>query len=143
MGKKLTIHTNPVVRVILIIAGWILVALGFIGMFLPVMPTTIFWILSAACFARSSEKFYNWVINNKRFGKFIRDFYEKRGITLKGKIISIGMMNLAIICSVIFAVKILWVKIVMLAVSFLVSIYILSLNTIREDDNTSDELQET
>ena len=141
MGKKLAIHTNPVVRIILIIVGWVLVGLGFMGMFLPVMPTTIFWILAAACFARSSEKFYNWVINNKRFGKFIRDFYEKRGITLKGKIISLVMMNLVVCCSAIFFVHILWAKIVMFATTIIVSVYILSLNTIK-DDETSENIQE-
>jgi len=131
MSDKLQIHSNKLARTLLIIAGWFFVALGVIGVFLPVMPTTIFLIIAAACFARSSPKFYNWLLNNKRFGKLIRDYREHKGMPLRAKIIAILMLNIAIGYSALFAVSLLWVKILLFAIAIGVTAYLISIKTIK------------
>ncbi|MBI1939461.1 MAG: YbaN family protein [Ignavibacteriales bacterium] len=117
----------------LIALGWLFVAMGTIGIFVPILPTTIFFILAAWCFAKSSERFYNWLINHPRFGKFIRDYREHRGMPLKAKIIAVTMVTIAIGSSVIFFTQTMWVRILLIGIALGVSGYILSLNTIRQE----------
>ena len=74
------------------ILGWLLVALGFIGALLPVMPTTIFLIGAAACFARCSPRFERWLLDHPWFGQPLRDWREHRAIPLKAKIFAITSM---------------------------------------------------
>ena len=64
------------VRILWIVLGCLFVFIGTLGIFVPGLPTTIFMILAAACFIRSSEKLYKWLINNKYFGKYIIDYRE-------------------------------------------------------------------
>lgn len=141
MNNDIRLYSNRLARVILIISGWIFVSLGVIGIFLPVMPTTIFLILAAACFARSSERFYLWLINNKYLGKLIRDYREHGSMPVRAKVIAILMMNIAIGYSALFAVELLWVKILLFAIAVSVTIYILSLKTLRTDE-AKEEFQE-
>ncbi|WP_221892353.1 YbaN family protein [Teredinibacter haidensis] len=67
-------------RILLITAGWIAVIFGFVGIFLPILPTTPFLILAAACFAKSSDRFHQWLINSPFFGPIIDDWQRYRGI---------------------------------------------------------------
>ncbi|MEK9767049.1 MAG: YbaN family protein, partial [Thalassolituus sp.] len=62
---------HPAVRILVLLVGWLSVALGFIGIFLPVLPTTPFLLLAAACFVRTSPKFYQWLIDHPRLGKYL------------------------------------------------------------------------
>ena len=114
--------------------GWIFVSLGIIGIFVPLMPTTIFFIIAAASFARSSERFYNWLINHPRFGKFIKDYREKRGIPLKSKVIAVTMLFLAIGSSAYFFTEELIVRLILVLIAVGVSTYIISLKTIRDEN---------
>lgn len=141
MTNKLKIHSNKFTRVLLIIAGWCFVALGIIGIFLPVMPTTIFLIIAAAAFARSSEKFYFWLLNNRYLGKLIKDYREQKGMPLRAKIIAILMLNAAIGYSAFFAVDLVWVKVLLIAIAVGVTAYILSIKTIRKTP-VKEKLQE-
>lgn len=126
-------------KYILIGLGWFFVAMGIIGIFLPLMPTTIFFILAAALFARSSEKFYNWLINHPKFGKFIKNYREKRGMSLKSKIIAISMLFVAIGSSAYFFTEKIYVRILLIIIAIGVSSYIISLKTIRNPDSLLSE----
>ena len=64
------------VRYLLLAIGWLSVALGVIGIFLPVLPTTPFLLLAAACFVRSSRRFYIWLVTHPHLGPWIRDYLE-------------------------------------------------------------------
>ena len=71
---------------ILIILGFIFVGIGFTGIFLPILPTTPFLIVAAACFARSSRRWHEWLLSNKYFGPVLKDWGEKRCIKRTVKI---------------------------------------------------------
>lgn len=124
--------SNRLARIILIITGWFFVGLGIIGAFLPIMPTTIFLIIAAACFARSSEKFYYKLLNNKILGKYIRDYMEKRGMPLRAKIVALIMLNSVIAYSAFFVVETIFVKVILVIIAISVSIYLISLKTLKE-----------
>ena len=79
-------------KLIFLTIGLICLVLGILGYILPGLPGTIFLIISVACFIRSSEKLYKFVINNRIFGKLIRDYRESKAMPKKAKIISISMI---------------------------------------------------
>lgn len=111
------------VRCALLVVGWLSVALGVIGIFLPVLPTTPFLLLAAACFVRSSQRFYLWLVNHPRLGPWVRDYLEGHGIPFKGKVYAIGLMwaSIALSC---YLVPLPWARAFMLTSAVLVSIYI-------------------
>lgn len=82
-----------IIRILLIILGSIFVAIGAIGILVPGLPTTPFMILAAACYIRSSDKLYNWLIKNKLFGKHIKNIREGKGIPIRVKIFAQVMMT--------------------------------------------------
>ncbi|EOB7907995.1 YbaN family protein [Staphylococcus aureus] len=73
-------------RLILIVIGLIFTALGIAGAVLPLLPTTPFLLVAVFCFARSSDRFYNWLINQKIYKEYVENFYLHRGYTLQQKI---------------------------------------------------------
>lgn len=109
---------------LLVAAGFLFVALGIVGVFLPVLPTTPFLLLAAACFARSSERFYRWLINNRWFGAYVRDYREGRGVPAKVKIFSVALLWVVILLSAAFAVSNVVVRVVLIAVAAAVTVHI-------------------
>lgn len=109
--------------------GWLSLILGIIGIFLPLLPTTPFLLLSASLFAKSSKKFYNWLINHKYLGSYIRQFKEDKSISLRTKIISISLVWISIGYSAICVVPLLPVKILLFIIAIAVSIHIASFKT--------------
>ena len=79
-------------RQLLIIIGTICVAIGVIGIFIPILPTTPFLLLAAACYLRSSPRFHHWLMNNRWFGTYIRNYTEGRGIPLKVKLFTVALL---------------------------------------------------
>lgn len=122
---------NELYRLVLIGLGFIFVGLGILGAFLPILPTTPFLLLAAACFARSSKKFYNWLLNHKIFGSYIKNYREQRGITLRGKILSLSIMWLVMGYTAFFAVSNIFVSIIIILIGLGVTKHILSLKTIK------------
>src|SRR6056297_725152 len=96
------IITNQALRYILLFSGVLFLFLGIIGVFIPILPTTPFLLLSAACFARSSKKFYHWLLTNKWFGSYIKNYHEGKGITLPVKIIVITLLWITVLISILF-----------------------------------------
>lgn len=130
--KKGKIRTGNWIKPILIVAGTLFVGLGVIGIFLPVLPTTPFLLLAAACYAKSSQRFYCWLLNNRWFGVYIKNYRQKKGMPLKIKIFTVVLLWLTILVSVIFAVQSLAVRIILIIIAFGVSLHILSIKTLKE-----------
>ncbi len=76
---------HPVARGLWLVLGLGFVALGIIGAFLPLMPTTIFLILAAGCFARSSTRLETWLLDHPRFGPGLRAWRASGAISRRGK----------------------------------------------------------
>lgn len=121
------------VRYALLAIGWLSVLLGVIGIFVPVLPTTPFLLLAAACFVRSSRRFYLWLVNHKHLGPWIRDYLEGNGIPLKGKVYAIGLMWASIGLSC-YLVPMPWARAFMLTSAVLVTLYILRQKTLPARD---------
>lgn len=92
------------VKSFLLILGFTFVGLGFIGIVIPGMPTTVFMILAAACFAKSSPKFEQWILDLPGIGRLVQDHRDGLGMPQKSKAIAITMMVVAVTLSIIFAI---------------------------------------
>lgn len=105
-------------------AGFLFVGLGVLGIFLPLLPTTPFLLLAAACFARSSERFYRWLINNRWFGAYVRGYREGRGIPAKVKVFTVALLWVVIILSAAFAVSSFIVRLILIIIAIGVTVHI-------------------
>lgn len=118
------------------VIGIVSLVLGILGIFLPVLPTTPFLLLSAAMFAKSSEKLYNWLLNHRILGEYIRSFREDKAIPMKIKIISIATLWIVMCISIFWAVNDkLWLQILLAAIAVGVTIHILSFKTKKKNKN--------
>lgn len=90
------------VKPILFVLGWISFALGFVGAFLPVLPTTPFLILSAYLFSKSSKRFHLWLLNLPTFGPMIKEWEDKKVIRPKVKVYAISVLSLFMSISIFF-----------------------------------------
>lgn len=86
------INENKSIRLLWVLLGSLSVGMGVIGIFVPGWPTTIFLIIASYFYIRSSEKLYNWLLNNKILGIYLKNYYSGKGMPLKAKIFSILMM---------------------------------------------------
>ena len=118
---------------ILVGSGTFFLVLGIIGIFIPILPTTPFVLLAAACYARGSTKFYNWLINNKWLGEYIKNYREGRGIPLTVKIITIILLWITIIFSTIIIVSNYFIQIILIIIAIGVTIHILTIKTIKKN----------
>ena len=75
--------------------GFVFLAIGAVGLILPLWPTTIFWIAAVFCLAESHPKIRDWIYARPGIGPIVQDFVERGEISRKGKIAAIGGMLLA------------------------------------------------
>lgn len=116
---------------ILTYAGSFFVFLGVLGIFLPLFPTTPFLLIAAFCYSKGSKKHYNWIIKNKVFGKYIKDYREGKGIPLHAKVLSITTLWISIGFSVLVIPSHQVMRIIMLFVATGVTIYLIKVKTLK------------
>jgi hypothetical protein len=119
------------IRALLIVIGTFCVALGVLGMFLPLLPTTPFLLLAAICYARSSERFYHWLMTNRWCGEYIRNYREGRGIPLKQKVLTILLLWLTIGSTAWLAISQLWVRWILFGIAIGVTIHLVKIRTFK------------
>ncbi|MDL2255273.1 YbaN family protein [Parabacteroides sp. OttesenSCG-928-G06] len=124
---------KPLKRYIYIGLGTLFLGLGTLGIFLPVLPTTPFWLLTCWFYIRSSEALYRKVMANRYFGNYVKAYMEDKSIPLRGKVISLSVMWVSILCTIIFFVPITWVRILLFLISVGVTIHILSFPTRKKE----------
>lgn len=125
-------HIGKLVRVLLFTIGTITLIIGAIGIILPVLPTTPFLLLSLACYCRSSEQMTHWMLNNKYFGNYIRNYKEGKGIPQKTKIFAITILWITIGYSAVFILPIWIAQIVLLAIAVTVTIHLFRIPTYKQ-----------
>ena len=123
------IHTaketkNPIAKILWIFLGSFFVMIGAIGAVVPGLPTTLFLILAAACYIRSSQKLYDWLIANKTFGPYLKDYREGKGIPRRAKKIALIMMTIFVGYAVLFALDDLIVRLVVLVLGMIGFYYV-------------------
>ena len=113
-------------RIILISLGWFCVGLGFVGVFVPGIPTTIFLIIALWAFTKSSEKLRYWLLNHKRFGPILNNWQEHKVVPRRAKILMVILMTLAVILFY-YSLQSLILTIGLIIILVSVAIYVISL----------------
>jgi len=116
-------HDSPLVRGLLLAAGVACVALGVVGIFLPLLPTTPFMLLAAACFARSSRRFHEWLLANRTFGPLILEWEKHRSLPRRTKLTAIVLMSLTLAVSIVFFVERPWLQALLAAFGVLLAVW--------------------
>ena len=132
------IHTaketkNPIAKILWIFLGSFFVMIGAIGAVVPGLPTTLFLILAAACYIRSSQKLYDWLIKNKTFGPYLKDYREGKGMPKNAKILAVSMIIIFAGYAVIFAIEDLAIRILVAAFGLIGIFYVTFKVPVTED----------
>lgn len=98
------VNRSGISRLLWLALGFLFAAIGTVGIVIPGLPTTPLMILAAACFAKSSQRFYDWVINNRMFGQHVKNYREGNGIPKKSKPMILGTMWIFIAFAVLIGI---------------------------------------
>lgn len=116
--------TARLMNYVLIACGSLAVVLGVIGIFVPLMPTTVFLLLAAACYARSSDRFYQKLVNSRWLGAYIRNSREGRGMSRREKTVTLVLLWVGIGASMIVSVSALWLRLLLLLIAVAVTVHV-------------------
>ncbi len=117
---------RPYLRPLLIALGFTCVGLGAVGVVVPGMPTTVFLIMAAWAFARSSQRFHTWLYSRPRFGPLLINWEQHRVIPMRAKVIAVGCMTLSFVYVAGFVAQDWVLPATLLAVMVPAAIYILT-----------------
>jgi len=112
-------------RHIFLALGWVFTGLGFVGAFLPLLPTTPFLLVAVWAFSKSSPKLRRWLFTHPRFGAHLRNWFDQGAISRKGKIFSISFMTVSVGFSFIISDN-LYLKISLLVIKVAIATFILT-----------------
>ena len=107
----------------LFVCGTLCVGLGILGMILPLMPTTVFLLLAAACYARSSDRFYRKLVENRWLGPYIK----RRGLAPRQKAIIVTVLWAGLIASMVWSVEATWLRLLLAAIGVAVTLHVVRL----------------
>lgn len=128
---------NPALRWALLLSGLVATVLGVLGVFLPVLPTVPFLLLALACFARSSERFYTWLLDHAHLGPMVRPYLNGRGLSQASKVKAIALLWFSILLSAFFMVEVAWLRGLLLLIASGVTLYLLKLPTLETESEDS------
>lgn len=119
-------------KYILVFLGTLSLALGVVGIFLPVLPTTPFLLLAAALYMRSSDRLYNWLLTHPYLGEYIRNFREYKAIPMRVKVVSVSLVWITLLFCAVYVAKEWWMSLLFITIAIGVSIHILHYKTLRK-----------
>ena len=119
-------------RLLLVTLGTLLVAVGAVGVFVPLLPTTPFLLLAAFLYARSSERFYSWLLGSHWIGRDLRRYYEGREMTSRHKTWTLGLLWSVLVISAALGTSCWWIRGVLGGVGMAVTVHILRLDAGRD-----------
>ncbi len=114
-------------RKVLVLAGHGLVGLGIIGAFVPVMPTTIFLILGAACYARGNPALHQRLLAHPRLGPALRDWEQHRAMPARARLVAVTMVVLGLGATIIWLVDPLWLRFLLALTGLVLIRFLLSI----------------
>lgn len=120
---------NRAKRWCLLTAGLLSTALAILGIFLPLLPTVPLLLLAAACFARSSETSYRWLLEHRHLGPLLQPYLDGAGIPRRARLKAIALLWITMTASALFIVPLVWVRVLMFTIAIGVTIYLLRLPT--------------
>lgn len=126
-------NRTTITKALLVMVGLLAVGLGTLGVFLPLLPTTPFLLLAAACFVRSSARLHDWLMNHKWFGAYIRNYREHRAMTLQSKVVVLFLLWGTIGYSAFFVADPWWLRLLLLAIAAGVTVHLLHLKTLTRE----------
>ncbi len=113
-----------------LVLGSLLVGVGILGIILPLLPSTVFFLMAAGCYGKGSPAAYRWLTTNRWFGQELREYREDRGATLRSKVLSIATLWVGIGISELLIDNI-WIRIALVVVALGVTAHLVMLKTIR------------
>lgn len=129
---KLVFTMKQLKRMLLIIGGSISLVLGLIGIILPLLPTTPLLLLAAACYVRSSDKLYQWLVTNKWIGSYIENYRAGKGIPVRAKIVGVTLLWVSMGYTIFFVIPLFFVKILLFLIAGIFTLVILNQKTLHQ-----------
>ena len=123
-SSELRLEASRPLRIVLWAVGTLALGSGIAGIFLPVVPTTPFLLLAAACYARSSARFYNWLMNQRFLGPYIRTWRETGAVPERAKVLAIVLITATVGTSVVFFIPIFAVRVLVATIGIAVIIFL-------------------
>lgn len=120
--------TSSLMRALLIACGTLCVGLGVIGIFLPLMPTTVFLLLAAACYARSSERFHRRLVEHRWLGSYIR---QRQGMSVRQKVFTLMLLWVTLGATMIWTAEALWLRLLLAVIGLGVTLHVARLPAFR------------
>lgn len=127
---------RSLLRPVIFAAGVVATALGILGIFLPLLPTVPLLLLAAACFARSSERCYRWLIDHPRLGPLFVGYLDGEGIPLRAKVWTLAILWSSVSTSALFLIPYFAARVVMFVIAGGVTLYLLQLPTRGEGEES-------
>lgn len=125
MGRRL-------LRFLLALFGTLSLVLGVLGIFLPLLPTTVFLLLAAACYARSSERFYQKLVNHRWLGAYIRNYRDGRGMSRREKATTLVLLWIGIGATAIWTATDWWLRAGLFVVAVSVTVHVARLKGVQQ-----------
>ncbi len=119
-------------RAVFTVLGTLFLGLGAIGIVLPILPTTPFLLLAAACYLNGSERMHHWLLNNKLFGSYIKNYREGKGMSARGKIFTLTLLWVTILYSAFFVVDLAIIQVALMAICIGVTVHLVKIPTYRK-----------
>tara|TARA_B100000902_G_scaffold67196_1_gene73451 strand:+ start:10504 stop:10971 length:468 start_codon:yes stop_codon:yes gene_type:complete len=131
---KVDLNRSQISRFIWFTIGFMIMCVGLVGIVIPGLPTTPLMILAAACYAKSSQKFYDWIINNKMFGHHVKNYREGKGIPSKSKRFIIPTIWIFVLFAVFYGIpeRLIYAKVATLILALIGTIFIIKIPNLQE-----------
>jgi hypothetical protein len=113
--------TSSLMKALLIACGTLCVGLGILGIFLPLMPTTVFLLLAAACYVRSSDRFHRRLVEHPWLGSYIR---QRHGMTTRQKAVTLTILWLSLGATMFWTVEATWLRLLLAAIGLGVTLHV-------------------
>ena len=120
-------------RALFLVAGTVSLAIGVVGVVVPVLPTTPFLIVTAFCYARGSSRGYRWLVTNHLFGRYLNDYLCGRGVSRKVKAGALVLLWGVITMTAVLFTERLWLRVLLPAIAVAVTVHVLMIKTRSRD----------